>query len=80
MELNEAKQAISKASLAVTPIIKELERLQNIERAYKTWQEKTKWVAEKTEWPFTTVGKHRADIIKELIEYLLKTKHNEPNF
>jgi hypothetical protein len=69
MELNEAKQAISKASLAAAPIIKELERLQNIERAYKTWQEKTEWIQARDEWPFETIGKHRADIIKELVEY-----------
>ena len=75
MELNEAKQAISKASLAVAPIIKELERLQNIERAYKTWQEKTQWITEKQiNWPFEIAGKHRADIIKELIEHLLKNE------
>lgn len=77
MELNEAKQAISKASLAAAPILKELERLQNIERAYKTWQEKTEWVAQQNEWPFETVGKHRADIIKEIIEYYECLLENE---
>ena len=75
MELNEAKQIIAKMSTAAAPILKELERLQNIERAYKIWQEKTDWITEKRiNWPFEIAGKHRADIIKELIEDLLKNE------
>jgi hypothetical protein len=77
MELNEAKQIIAKMSTAAAPILKELERLQNIERAYKTWQEKTEWIQTRNEWPFETIGKHRADIIKELVEYYECLLENE---
>jgi len=77
MNIDEAKQVIAKMSTAAAPILKELERLQNIERAYKTWQEKTEWIQARNEWPFATIGKHRADIIKELIEYYECLLENE---
>jgi hypothetical protein len=77
MNIDEAKQVIAKMSTAAAPILKELERLQNIELAYKTWQEKTAWVVQQTEWPFEIIGKHRADIIKELVEYYECLLENE---
>jgi hypothetical protein len=69
MNINEAKKILSNVSMANHVVSKELERLQNIERAYKTWQEKTNWIIEQKEWPFPITGKHRADIMKEMIEY-----------
>lgn len=77
MSIDQAKQILSNVSMANHIVSKELERLQNVERAYKTWVEKTNWVQQRKEWPFETTGKHRADVMSQLIDYYEALLENE---
>lgn len=38
--------------------------------AYMEWHDKTEWVQEKEDWPFSVLGMHRADAMKKYIEHL----------
>lgn len=46
--------------------------------AFMEWHDKTEWVQERRDWPFPTLGMHRADVMKKYIAHLEAQIQTQP--